>query len=886
MPSIPLMDQYSSIKKQYPSEILFFRLGDFYEMFYEDARTASKVLSLTLTSRYKGDKTVPMAGIPYHAATNYINRLLKNGYKIAICEQLEDPAQAGKNDLIKRGVIRVLTPGTLVEEGLVDSKHNNFLASFNMTGQTAGFSWVDVSTGSFYVMEGTKEETLSEFIRVNPSECLVPESLSPNLTQELKMGFKGTLTVFPDWAFDRTNGYKILTRHFGVANLSGFGVEEYRSGLGAAGAVLEYLNKTQSHPAIESPLALSGLKHITRITPFIKTDYLMLDPAVVTALELIQNRSGQPAGLLSILDRTVTGMGARLLKEWLLRPLRESEPIRKRQSAIGWLSQNIRTRLALQREMKRTSDLERIIARLGVGRSFPRDLVALKDTLSLVPVIKPLLSGQGTVLLLKEISDNLNPLPDLVDYIHKSITDDPPMNLMEGNIIRAGFDAELDKTRSISREGKQWIARFEADEIKRTGIPSLKVGFNNVFGYYIEVTNTHKEKIPADYLRKQTLKAAERYITPQLKDYETQVLHATERANRLEYELFKQVRIKVAQEIPQLKDIASALATLDVLLSLAQVASENNYSQPIINDGFTIKIIDGRHPVLEKTGPEKFIPNDVLVDNEDNRVLLITGPNMAGKSTYIRQAALLVLMAQMGSFIPAREAEIGLVDRIFTRVGASDELTRGASTFMVEMNEVAHILNNATERSLIILDEVGRGTSTFDGVSIAWAVTEYIHDHKASRTLFATHYHELTELALILPGVKNYHIQVKEWTTPHGDEVIFLHKIAPGGTDKSYGIQVARLAGLPKQILQRAKLILANLEAISVDAKGQPKFAPPNTSNIPPVDPYQLALFQPVPAPLLKMLEDIDPNTLTPIEALAKLQQLKDIVRIRWETRK
>jgi DNA mismatch repair protein MutS len=875
------MEQYQLIKKEHPTEILFFRLGDFYEMFYDDARTASKVLSLTLTSRYKGDKAVPMAGVPFHSANNYINKLLKAGYKIAICEQLEE-ADSAKGDIIERGVIRILTPGTLVEDNLLETHNNNFLAALTVKNKQAGLAWVDISTGLFQITEGETNDIISELIRLDPSEYLIPQYLieeNNKVTDQFKGRLNGTLTSFHDWTFNKDNAYKNLTAHFGVKNLSGFGCEDYHLGISSAGAIIEYLKGMQSHSPLESPMAMVGLKHITKITPFIRTNHLIIDRNTQRALELTRTIQGDETNtLFAILNKTATGMGARLLKEWILRPLREVNPINERLSAVGFFLASPSKRQSLQKELRKVSDVERIAARLGTGRASPRDITGLKSTLLLMPALRKLISptaNENNLELVNNIYSGLAPLNELTDYIDKALVDEPPLGITEGGMIREGFDPELDKIRSISREGKQWIAKFEADEVKRTGITSLKVGFNNVFGYYIEITNTHKEKVPVDYVCKQTLKNAERYITPQLKDYETQVLHAEERINKIEYELFKQVRTKVAEHILDLQKTASAIASLDVILSLAQAAQENNYIKPVITDKTNLKITDGRHPVIEKLENIKFIPNDTILDTDENKVILLTGPNMAGKSTYIRQVALLVLMAQAGSFIPAREAEIGVVDRIFTRVGASDELTRGSSTFMVEMNEVAHILNNATKTSLIILDEVGRGTSTFDGVSIAWAVTEYIHDHIGSRTLFATHYHELTELSLILPGIKNYHVQVKEWNTAQGEQIVFLHKVALGGTDKSYGIQVARLAGLPKGLIDRARLILTNLEAQTLDEKDLPRFAPTNTKNIPPADPFQLSLFHNVPSNIIKILKDIEPDQLTPMEALAKLQELK-----------
>jgi DNA mismatch repair protein MutS len=905
------MEQYHEIKKRYKDEILFFRLGDFYEMFYEDARIASRVLGIVLTSRFKGDKVVPMAGIPYHAAGSYINRFLKTGYKIAICEQVEaerqrSPDLIGNKEvaegLVERAVVRVITPGTITEEGILDAHSHNFLAALTVNDNQAGLAWLDISTGEFKVADLTRRAALDELQRINPAECLIPEFFplrEAALVETIKQNIPGVLTtLFPDWAFERSNAYKTLTEHFQVTNLTGFGCEELNSGIATAGALLQYLRETQ-----KLPLGVAGgLRHITRLEPVTTQARIFLDRTTQISLELIQTIRGNElkGSLLWVLDKTLTPMGARLLREWITAPLSNLKEIKERQTAVKLFYDNINLRKGLQRLLKEVSDIERICAKLGTNRANPRDLVSLKNTLLLLPTIKEHLSNstlrpsktlkdcnvvtlqsQAKSLelpapsLIKVIHDQIGQFEVLKDLIASALVDQPPIELKEGGIFRTGYHQELDQVKKLSWTGKDWISRFQAEEIQRTGISSLKIGFNQVFGYYIEVTNVHKDKIPVNYIRKQTLKNAERYITPELKDYETQVLNAETRAQSLEYELFLALREQVTQYIPALQSAGQALALLDVLLSLAEVASQYNYCLPEVNDSLVIKIKDSRHPVLEQVLEEKFVPNDFYMDGTHSRILIITGPNMAGKSTYIRQVALIVLMAQMGGFIPAREAEIGMVDRIFTRVGASDELTRGASTFMVEMNEAANILNNATPKSFIVLDEVGRGTSTFDGVSIAWAVTEYIHDQLASRTLFATHYHELTELALILPGVKNYHIAVKEW----GDRIIFLRKIVEGGTDKSYGIQVARLAGIPPDVLSRAKEILTNLEAETLDEQNRPKFALSQAQPIIHTSVPQLSLFGPLPPPLVDALKNLDPDKLTPLQALAKLQEFKNLLK-------
>ncbi|MEW6026660.1 MAG: DNA mismatch repair protein MutS [Planctomycetota bacterium] len=888
----PLMQQYQAIKNKYPQEILFFRLGDFYEMFYDDAKTASRVLGITLTSRFKDEKTVPMAGVPYHSATTYINRLLKTGFRVAICEQTE-PADAGK-ELVDRSVIRVITPGTVLEDNILNSRAPNFLCALTV-GDTIGLSWIDLSTGEFKAQEfpNNINRLIDELRRINPAECLVPEYLAdqkPEILTALKNGLSATFTSANDWTFEYTNAYKTLLEHFHTSNLAGFGCEGLKSGIASAGAIMQYLHHTQpSHnlqPGTTKLEIMHGaLKYITKLERYTADNRLYLDRTTQVSLELLNTISSQRysttnmeetgyGSLFWVLDKTQSGMGARLLRDWLLSPLTDISRIKQRQQGVGVFVQDMTRRKDLQKELKNCVDIERVTAKIGSGRANPRDMLALRKTLQRIPLIKSRLVLQDkTYDIIKDIFTRLDPLEPLQKIIATALVDDPPLEITEGGFIRDGYNPELDKLRSMCREGMDFIARFQAEEIKRTGINSLKVGYNQVFGYYIEITNVHQTKIPANYTRKQTLKNAERYITPELKDYETQVLHARERSQKMEYEIFLKVRQGAEKYIVQLQNIASAIAQLDCLLSLAQVAAENNYCAPVVDDSLVIKIIEGRHPVLERILEEKFIPNDILLDNEQQRIIILTGPNMAGKSTYIRQVALIVLMAQMGGFVPAREAVIGVVDRIFTRVGASDELTRGASTFMVEMNETANILNNATTRSLIILDEIGRGTSTFDGVSIAWAVTEYIHDRLGSRTLFATHYHELTELSLILPAVKNYHIAVREW----GEKIIFTRKIVSGGTDKSYGIHVARLAGLPQDTVKRARQILNQLEKQGFDLQGKP-LLDGGAHKLKANELNQLALFSTLPHPVAEALKGLDVNALTPLQALEKLAEIKKLL--------
>jgi DNA mismatch repair protein MutS len=848
------MEQYSQIKAKHPHEILLFRLGDFYEMFYEDAKTASRVLGIVLTSRSKGEARIPMAGVPYHSAQSYINRLLKAGHRVAICEQTEDAEEAV--GLVDRAVVRVITPGTLVEESILDEKKANYLAAAVADGATVGLAWVDLSTGRFQLEDVTAARALDALARLAPSETLLPSAVTESEGERLAAA-GGIVTPFHDWTFDRDNAVRSLCEQFGVRTLAGFGCADLGPAVAAAGAVLAYLKETQRGP----------LEHLTRLERHVGEGRMFLDRHTQAALELTETmRTGERKGtLLWVLDRTRTPMGARLLRDWVTAPLSRAEEINARLAAVKELFDDAERRKAVQEPLGSVSDLERALARVGAGRATARDLTGLRASLQPLPKLSAL-SFKSPVLAGLKVGTHA----DLAAYLGRALADDPPHLLTEGGLIRKGFDEELDRLRSMATDGKGWIASFESKEVKRTGIGSLKVGYNKVFGYYIEVTNVHREKIPPEYVRKQTLKNAERFITPDLKDYETTILNAESRAKELEYELFGEVRKRVAAEIPALQETARSLAALDALASLAQVARDNRYAMPEVDESAVLDARDVRHPVLEAVQEEEFVPNDVVAGGE-KPILLITGPNMAGKSTYIRQAALLVLMAQMGSFVPASRARIGAADRIFTRVGASDEISRGASTFMVEMSETAGILNGATARSLIILDEIGRGTSTFDGVSIAWAVTEFLHERIRARTLFATHYHELAELGETLPGVRNLHVAVKEW----GEGIVFLHRMVEGPTDKSYGIHVARIAGIPAGVVERAKMILAGLEALTGES---PAVRSPRTGEM-----GQLALFRDLPKPaedpLRKELAGLDVNTLTPLDALKKLSDLSDRAR-------
>ena len=870
--STPMMKQYLSIKRKHEDALLFFRMGDFYEMFFDDAKIAAKILGITLTSRSKGEKAIPMAGVPHHAADSYIQKLIQTGHKVAVCEQLQDYGKdsaltaGGEKGIVERDVVRVITPGTLTEDAMLNDKDNNYLLSLFPDDDIIGLSWVDVSTGKFMVQDISKNRLMDELTRISPSECILPENSTfkeYDISKRLSGDFNTMVTYRADWEFSRESAYTKLVNHFLTASLEGFGCEDCGPSISAAGALIHYLNETQK----------TSLKHINKLEKFSSNNNLILDYSTQHSLELVKtSRTHQKEGsLLAIMDRTKTPMGGRLIKSWLISPLCISEDIKTRQDGVAELYEQSNLCREVRDLLRDVYDLERITSKISFARANARDLISLLQSLSLLPKIKKTISICNSPIL-KSLYETLDVLEEVRALISTTILSEPPYSIREGGMIKEGYNHDLDELRNISKNGKDWIANFQAKEIERTGISSLKAGFNRVFGYYLEITNTHKNCIPETYIRKQTLKNAERYITQELKEYETKVLTADERAKDLEYQIFQEIREKIGTYTKRIQKSADVIAHLDCLSALANIAAENGYSRPVITDECKLVIIDGRHPVLEKTLlSEKFIPNDIDVDGEDNQIMIITGPNMAGKSTYIRQVALLVLMAQMGSFIPAKEATVGVVDRIFTRVGAMDELAKGQSTFMVEMNEAANILNNATKRSLIILDEVGRGTSTFDGVSIAWALTEYIYEHLKSRTLFATHYHELTELALLFPGIKNYNIAVREWE----EEIIFLRKIITGGADKSYGIHVARLAGMPKEVIQRAKVILENLEAETLDINGKPKFASLNKNKKEP-EFVQLPLFNPPVNQVIDELKSLEISKITPLEALITLHKLKE----------
>lgn len=863
----PLMEQYLAIKAKHKNAILFYRMGDFYEMFYDDAKVGAEVLGITLTSRSHGKSAdVPLAGFPYHALDNYLTKMIKAGYRVAICEQVEDPKKAKK--LVKRDVVEIVTPGTTFSDEILKSNRNNYLAAVFLKKDSCGLAAADVTTGEFFVAEFSKEKLREQLLSLQPSEILVAETQQSYVQDQLAQIGDAFLSSREDWIFNRDYGYEILIEHFETSSLKGFGCEDLDAGIAAAGAVLNYLKENQKNE----------LRHITQLRRNYDADFMTVDPTTQKNLELIQSLSQRDnrGTLISVLDQTKTAMGGRRLVNWVLRPLNKEEPIKMRLDAVEEFVQQNSVREELRERLRNIGDLERLISKISTGRANARDLIALKSALRLVPEIQNMLDEAESAYAVN-IKQNLHDLSEIVDEIERAIVDEPPLATSEGGLIRRGFNEELDHLREIAYSGKDWIARLQNTERERTGIPSLKVNYNKVFGYYIEVTKPHLAKVPDDYIRKQTLVNAERFITPQLKEYEEQVLGAQEKIVALEYELFDNVRQMAARHVKEIQQNASLIGELDCLLNFSQIAIDNNYTKPVITSSDEIKIKDSRHPVVEKLLPvgEAFVPNDVYLNNESDQISIITGPNMAGKSTYLRQVGLIALMGQIGSFVPARKAEMGLVDKIFTRVGASDNLAGGESTFLMEMNETANILNNATPKSLILLDEIGRGTSTFDGLSIAWSVAEYLHNasHVAAKTLFATHYHELTELALILPRVKNYNVAVKEW----GDKVIFLRKIVEGGCDHSYGIQVAQLAGLPRPVISRAKEVLSNLEADELTPNDVPRLAR-HQDNARKAKVSQLDFFAEQENKIREALEQIDVNSLTPIEAINKLFELKQLM--------
>ncbi len=860
----PMMRQYHQAKGQCGDALLLFRMGDFYELFFEDARSAAEALGLALTSRDKGQDAVPMAGFPHHQLDSYLSRLIQAGFRVAICDQVEDAKLA--KGLVKREVTRLVTPGTLTEEALLDPKEPNFLAAVLLETrrpQTAapvlGLAWIDVSTGQFRATTVTPNRLLDELCRIRPSECLVSDE-DAVLRESLEEHF--TVTCRPGWTWSRDQGRKVLNDHFRTWSMEGFGFgPEDEIALISAGAIVTYLQETQR----------ASLEHVTSLVPYRPSATLQVDHATRYSLELNRTmREGSRQGsLIGMLDRTVTAPGARLLSDWLATPLLDIPSIEARHDAIEELLLGHEQIDAVRRELRSTFDLQRLATRVATGRATPRDLECVGRTLAQLPALKNLLIHCRCQWLV-ETGNQIDPCQTIHGELIAALVDGCPLTATDGGIIRPGYHAGLDDLRELARGGKQWIAEYQAQQQERTGIGSLKVGFNKVFGFYLEVTNAHRDKIPTDYIRKQTLKNAERYITPELKEYEERVLSAEEKSKELEYELFCQLRQKVHAAAGRLARSAEGLARLDVVTALADLARRQNYCRPTFTDSPILAISEGRHPVLELSVPAgTLVPNDVHAGGEHGRVLLITGPNMAGKSTFIRQVALIQIMAQMGSFVPAASVTMGVADRVFARVGASDELARGMSTFMVEMTETARILNTATPRSLVILDEIGRGTSTYDGISLAWSIVEYLHDRIGCRVLFATHFHELTELEKPLESVRNWNVAVREWE----NEIVFLYKIVPGAADKSYGIHVARLAGVPAAVHRRAQEILTELES-DADHSGEKRKRPhapaAGTRDI------QRMLFSFSEHPLLDEIRTLRVDETTPIEALQRIQSWQE----------
>jgi DNA mismatch repair protein MutS len=876
------MRQYMEIKTENPDSVLFFRMGDFYEMFFEDAVLSARVLGIALTSRSK-DKEIPMCGFPYHAAQTYIGKMVDAGHRVAVCEQVEAPGES--KGPVKRAVMRIVTPGTVLDTELLTPETNNFIAAVALgriekdRKRECGLAYMDVTTGEFRLTVASSEEELAEELkRVDPTEVLVEEG-APLPVVLLNSIESRKITSRQPYDFDFTRASAELNRHFKTHSLDGFGVSELGRAVVAAGALLTYIKSTQR----------SALQHVNSINPYDSGEYLRLDAATLRNLEVIEagaERSSK-GSLLSLLDSTQTAMGARRLKSWLLYPLSDVGAINARLDSVEELTTEASLKATLAEQLSDVYDLERLIVRVTLRIAVPRDLVALRDSLSALPPIKKNAS-QLTSALLRVSADKIDTVTEAVELLNSAISESPPQTTRDGGVIRQGYNSDLDELRAITSGGKEWIAKLEAKERERTGISTLKIGYNKVFGYYITVSKSKSGGVPEEYIRKQTLVNAERYITPELKEWEEKILGAEEGAKALELSIYSKVLDSISALAERVQQSADALATLDTIISFATVAGENRYVKPEVTNSGKLIIEAGRHPVVERKQPGDFVPNDLNVSTTADQILILTGPNMAGKSTYLRQNALIVLMAQIGSFVPATSASVGVVDRIFTRIGASDDLSRGQSTFMVEMNETANILNNATEKSLIILDEIGRGTSTFDGLSIAWSVIEFLHDHPGvkARTLFATHYHELTELSLTKERVKNYNMAVTEWS----DKIIFLKKVVPGGASRSYGIQVAKLAGLPALVIERAKEILKNLEAGELNESGDPRVAlshgvSSSASSTVPTDepteaeadteePHQLNLLG-TKDPVREELRRIEPEQLTPLEALTLLDKLK-----------
>lgn len=868
-----MMQQYLELKEKYRDTLLFYRMGDFYEMFFEDAELASRILGITLTSRDKqAENPIPMCGVPYHSAEGYLSKLLDAGHKVAICEQIEDPKKA--KGLVKREVIRVLTPGLITNDGNLEEKASNYLAAIYSGKKTSqyGLAYLDITTAEFKVTEvDNEDDLLDELARINPKEILIPRENSEwfkGQNQKVPLGYVNN--VDSDY-FDYRSCYKRLINHFQVHSLSGFGCQNMKAGVRATGALLSYLEANHQYNSA----------HLKSLKPYHRHDFMILDDVTLRNLEIFYSSSfqGQKGTLIEILDHTVTAMGGRLLREWIRFPLLNVQSIQERQDALKVLVKEEFLRNQLRDELNHVYDIERLNSKIAMGLATPRDLVSLRSSFTRLPVLFDLLESLPETALLNHLRDNLDLLEDVSELLQKALVDDPPLQYSEGGFIQEGYNPELDKIRSIAWDAKNWMLQYETQQRENTGINSLKVRYNKVFGYFIEVSRSNLSSVPDFYTRKQTLVNAERFITEELKNYETAILESEEKRIELEQKLFHELLERIVPHNERIKRVAKIIAQLDVLCCLAQVAVRNNYFCPEVHCGETITIKEGRHPVVEKyLESESFVPNDIELNNKDQQILIITGPNMAGKSTIIRQVALIVLLAHIGSFVPASSASIGLVDRIFTRVGAMDDLARGRSTFMVEMEETANILRHATSRSLVILDEIGRGTSTFDGLSIAWAVAEYLHnwEKKGIKTLFATHYHELTRLSDSCRRVTNMNVMVKEWR----DEIIFLRKLGRGGGNRSYGIQVARLAGIPEEVLQKAKKILHNLEKKRVETSQEVIQTRKSKKRAKAPVGIQLSLFQnSYMENIRKKLIEIEIDDTTPLEALNILSLLQKLVK-------
>ncbi|RKD27715.1 DNA mismatch repair protein MutS [Caminicella sporogenes DSM 14501] len=877
----PMMKQYLEIKEKYKDHILFFRLGDFYEMFFEDAEIASKELEIALTGRDCGLKErAPMCGVPYHSADSYIAKLIDKGYKVAICEQVEDPSKA--KGIVKREVVRIITPGTIIDPSMLNEKVNNYIMTYIENENGIGIAYADITTGELKTTDfknlESKKKVLDEIMKISPREILIREDFDYNssILKDIQKNYNVLITKYYNRAFEYKNSEDIIKKHFNIFSIDSFGLNDRKLCVIAVGSLLDYIYETQKVP----------LLHIDKINIYNYDKYMILDKFTRTNLELLETIRGKDkrGSLLWVLDKTCTSMGARTLRKWIEEPLIEIKKINDRLNSVQILYNDVILRSELRELLSKMYDLERLSSKIVYGNVNARDLISLKTSLKVLPEIKSKLSEKKFEL--GKIFEEIDELKDIYNLLEESIVDDPPLSIKEGGIIKSTFNEKLRELRSAITDGNKWIIQLEERERKNTGIKSLKISFNKVFGYYIEVTKSNIKNVPDTYIRKQTLANSERYIMPELKEIENKILTAQEKIVDLEYELFNEVRNTILNNVNRILKTAKNIASLDVLLSFAEVSSIYRYNKPKVNNSKIIELKNARHPVVERVaGEELFVPNDTLLDDDENRFYIITGPNMAGKSTYLRQVALIVLMAQIGCFVPAEKAVIGIVDRIFTRVGASDDLSQGQSTFMVEMSELSNILNNATKNSLIILDEIGRGTSTYDGLSIAWAVIEYINDTKilGSRTLFATHYHELTELEDRIKGVKNYCISVKE----SGDDIIFLRKIIRGGADKSYGIQVAKLAGLPKKVIDRAKAILKKLETNDINNKRDYKDreiaainlledTPDNTSDYinEKLNEKQINLFDYKSSEIINELKNVDIINMTPMDAMNKLFEL------------